>query len=214
MATTLSLPMLFYIEDNDLGISVKGDLQTPGSNIAKNLASFANLLVRDGDGCDPAESAKLLAECVGHVRGGKGPALVRLTVPRLSSHSGPDNQKGYRTDAEIAADQARDPLPRLRAHLVPAILSAAQWSELETEVARDVERALTAARARRKPDPSRIAEHRFADDTAAGPEAFGGMRRAERKQLGGTDVPAKDGEMLRFAEAVRRTLRHELMVNP
>jgi two-component system sensor histidine kinase KdpD len=43
---------------------------------------------------------------------------VRLTVPRLSSHSGPDNQKGYRTPEAIAADEARDPLPRLRAELL------------------------------------------------------------------------------------------------
>jgi 2-oxoisovalerate dehydrogenase E1 component len=40
IATTLKLPMLFYIEDNGLGISVKGDLQTPGGNVAQNLASF------------------------------------------------------------------------------------------------------------------------------------------------------------------------------
>src|SRR5215212_5209008 len=40
MATTLKLPMLFYIEDNGLGISVKGGMQTPGGNIAANLASF------------------------------------------------------------------------------------------------------------------------------------------------------------------------------
>ena len=112
MATTLKLPMLFYIEDNDLGISVKGEMQTPGGNIAKNLASFTDLLVRDGDGTDPEVTARLLSECVAQVRSGAGPALVHLTVPRLSSHSGPDNQKGYRTDAEIAADQARDPLPR------------------------------------------------------------------------------------------------------
>ncbi|MDF2773625.1 MAG: Transketolase central region, partial [Geminicoccaceae bacterium] len=39
MATTLRLPMLFYIEDNGLGISVKGEMQTPGGNIARNLAS-------------------------------------------------------------------------------------------------------------------------------------------------------------------------------
>src|SRR6202161_3988407 len=52
MATTLKLPMLFYIEDNGLGISVKGEMQTPGGDITKNLASFGNLFIRDGDGCD------------------------------------------------------------------------------------------------------------------------------------------------------------------
>src|SRR5207247_2663467 len=151
IATTLELPMLFYIEDNGLGISVRGDMQTPGGNIAKNLASFRNLFVRDGDGCDPSQTAKLLTECVGHVRGGGGPALVRLTVPRLSSHSGPDNQLGYRTEDELRADAARDPLARLRAHVVPAMMTEAEWRELEEEVKRDVEKGLAAARARPNP---------------------------------------------------------------
>ena len=57
MATTLKLPMLFYIEDNGYGISTPGWLQTPGENIAKNLASFAGLHVLDGDGTDPAQAA-------------------------------------------------------------------------------------------------------------------------------------------------------------
>src|SRR5919199_672957 len=117
IATTLSLPMLFYVEDNGLGISVRSHFQTPGGDIARNLASFGNLFVRDGDGCDPLETARLLCGGVDHVRAGRGPALVRLPVPRLSSHSGPDNQKGYRTPEEMAADEARDPLPRLRAFL-------------------------------------------------------------------------------------------------
>src|SRR6185437_16574466 len=124
-------PMLFYVEDNGLGISVRGEMQTPGGDIARNLGSFENLLVHNGNGCDPAESARLLAECVDHVRAGNGPALVRLTVPRLCSHSGPDNQRGYRTDEEIAADVERDPLPRLRAHLVPALLSEQEWAAIE-----------------------------------------------------------------------------------
>src|SRR5215207_9300975 len=124
MATTLKLPMLFYIEDNGLGISVKSEMQTPGGNIAANLASFGNLFIRDGDGSDPAQSAVLIADCVDHVRSGAGPALVRLTVPRLCSHSGPDNQRGYRTDEEIAKDFERDPLPKLEAFLKDGILSA------------------------------------------------------------------------------------------
>jgi len=214
MATTLKLPMLFYIEDNDLGISVKGEMQTPGGNIAKNLASFTNLFLRDGDGTDPHESARLLQECVQHVRSGAGPALVHLTLPRLSSHSGPDNQKGYRSDAEIAADQARDPLPRLKQYLVPALLSEKEWTALEAEVARDVDAALSAARARGIPDAAKIGEHMYADDRAGAPEAFGGLSRAWRHALGGTETPREDGDMLRFAEAVRRTLRRELEVNP
>ncbi|HEY4129989.1 MAG TPA: transketolase C-terminal domain-containing protein, partial [Gemmatimonadaceae bacterium] len=214
MATTLKLPMLFYIEDNGLGISVRSDMQTPGADIAENLASFKNLFIRNGDGCDPAEAAHFVAECVDHVRAGNGPALVRLTVPRLSSHSGPDNQRGYRDDAEIAADAARDPLPRLKAHLVPALLSDDEWKALEEEVARDVQAGLDGARARPVPDPAGIERWVYADDSQGSPEAFGGLTRDERAALGGTETPREDEGVVRFAEAVRRTLRHELSVNP
>jgi 2-oxoisovalerate dehydrogenase E1 component len=214
MATTLSLPMLFYIEDNGLGISVRSDMQTPGANIAKNLASFGDLFIRDGDGTDPAESAALLAECVDFVRAGKGPALVRLTVPRLCSHSGPDNQRGYRTEAEIAADVARDPVPKLRAHLVPAFMSEQEWTELEATVAHDIATALAGARARPNPDPGIVARWVYADDTPGSPEAMGGLSRDERHALGGSEVVAETQDKVRFAEAVRRTLAHELEVNP
>jgi 2-oxoisovalerate dehydrogenase E1 component len=215
MATTLKLPMLFYIEDNGLGISVKSEMQTPGGNIAENLASFGNLFLRDGDGCDPAQAAALTAECVEHVRSGEGPALVRLTVPRLSSHSGPDNQKGYRTDKEIAADLARDPLPKLRAHLVPAFMSEQEWTELEVEVARDVDTGLSAARARPVPNPETVRRFVYAEASTPGdPTAFGGLTLDERAALGGTDAPATDGDVVRFAEAVKRTLASELAANP
>ncbi|MEK0431573.1 MAG: hypothetical protein RL139_1377 [Gemmatimonadota bacterium] len=215
MATTLRLPMLFYVEDNGLGISVGGEMQTPGGNIAPNLASFGNLFIRDGDGCDPHQTAELLQACVAHVRSGAGPALVHLTVPRLSSHSGPDNQKGYRAPEAIAADEARDPLPRLREYLVPALLSPAEWSALEEEVLDRVEAALTEARARPAPEAAGIATDVLADDRDDAPEVvLGGLRRAERRALGGRDVAEPSGEALRFPEAIRRTLRHELAVNP
>ncbi|HEX4933858.1 MAG TPA: transketolase C-terminal domain-containing protein, partial [Gemmatimonadaceae bacterium] len=214
MATTLALPMLFYVEDNHLGISVSGDMQTPGGNIARNLASFGNLFIQDGDGTDPADAATRIKACVDHVRAGHGPALVHLTVPRLSSHSGPDNQKGYRTDAEIAADAARDPLPHLKAFLVPSLLSEDDWRNLEGDVARDVAAALAAARARPTPDPDSIRRHRYAEADAPADEAMGGLSAAEREALGGTTIPAEGGETLRFQEAIRRTLRRELEVNP
>jgi 2-oxoisovalerate dehydrogenase E1 component len=215
IATTLRLPLLFYIEDNGLGISVPGTMQTPGGNIAANLASFAGLLVRDGDGCDPDESARLLREGVDHVRDGNGPALVRLTVPRLSSHSGPDNQKGYRSDAEIASDLKRDPLPKLKRYCVEHHLTADEWRAIEAQVQKDVSAGLESARARPAPHPASVKRFLYAEDAQPGdPATVGGLSNAEIAALGGTDRVASVGEPLRLAEAVRRTLRHELSVNP
>ena len=214
IATTLKLPVLFYIEDNGLGISVRGGMQTPGGNIAANLASFANLLIRDGDGTDPGAAAGLIDEVVTHVREGNGPALVRLTVPRLCSHSGPDNQKGYRSDAEIAQDWDRDPVPKLKAYLVPALLSESEWAVLERQVERDVNTGLAAARARKAPDPSAIHRFVYEESDDVGPPAFGGMPADDRRKLGGQPTPKESGDQLRFAEAVRRTLDYELGANP
>lgn len=213
MATTLQLPLLFYIEDNGLGISVPHHFQTPNGNVAANLASFGNLLVRDGDGCDPAVTAQLLGEAVRHIRSGAGPALVHLTVPRLSSHSGPDNQRGYRTDADIAADWARDPMPRLKQFLLRQHLNEHDWSEIEQRVREDVDRALAAARARPAPNPADIKRFVYAESLRETDcVATGGLSDDERSALGSTQTP-EDAQRVLFAEAVRRTLRGELARN-
>ena len=48
------------------------------------------------------------------MRGRKGPALIRLTVPRLEGHSFQDTQT-YKSAEEVRAEWARDPLPKLKA---------------------------------------------------------------------------------------------------
>src|SRR5215212_8781199 len=113
IATTQSLPLLFYIEDNGYGISVPSEYQTPGKDIAANLASFAGLTIFNGDGTDPIEASGLIQAAVAHVRAKRAPALLRLTVPRLEGHSYQDTQT-YKSEAEVQAEWARDPLPRLK----------------------------------------------------------------------------------------------------
>ena len=51
---------------------------------------------------------------------GEGPALLRLTVPRLQGHSFQDTQT-YKSEDFVASEWARDPLPKLKAHLVGAM---------------------------------------------------------------------------------------------
>ncbi len=216
MATTLSLPMVFYIEDNGYGISVPARFQTPGGNIAKNLASFANLVVRDGDGTRPDEVARLIGECMAHTRGGRGPSLVRLTVPRLSGHSGQDTQ-AYKPAGLLERERGSDPLPRLRAFLEAGVLTGARMTEIERQAAHDGEQALAAALVRPEPDPAGVTRYRFTESGRDGtPELQqrGGLAPAGHRFPKGTETPAPEGPRINLLTAVRRTLEHELRTNP
>jgi 2-oxoisovalerate dehydrogenase E1 component len=194
-ATTLSLPMLFYIEDNGYSISVPAAKQTPGGNIAVNLGSFRNLLVLEGDGCKPASTAELVFEAVRAVREGRGPVLLRITVPRLSGHSGQDTQ-AYKSGELLASERARDPLEALRRYLVPVLFTEAEWQDLESETSAEVGSAAELASNRKNPDPAFATSHVFAiSHTQPGPR---------------TPEPAR----INMLDAIRRTLQHELQVNP
>jgi len=93
-------------------------------------------------------------------------------------------------------------------------MSEQEWTALEAEVQRDVETALVAARTRPNPDPATIKKYVYEEADTTGTQALGGLTREERRKLGGTEQIAPEGEMVRFAEAVRQTLAHELEVNP
>src|SRR5215217_6201694 len=126
IATTQKLPLLMYIEDNGYGISVTSDYQTPGQDIAANLASFAGLTIFNGDGTDPVEASKLVHDAVNRVRTERAPVLLRLRVPRLEGHSYQDTQT-YKSEAEIEAEWTRDPLPKLRSHVAKLQIGDDQW---------------------------------------------------------------------------------------
>src|SRR5215472_16614086 len=112
IATTQRLPMLFYIEDNAFGISVPSTFQTPGGNIAANLRSFGGLTVLEGDVTDPGAARELTQRAVERVREERSPLLLRLTVPRLSGHSGQATQ-AYKSADTLRDERARDPLAQL-----------------------------------------------------------------------------------------------------
>jgi 2-oxoisovalerate dehydrogenase E1 component len=216
IATTQRLPMLFYIEDNGYGISVKSTLQTPAGNIAKNLSGFAALKILDGDGADPAATAKLQAEAIASVRAGTGPVLLRLTVPRLSGHSGQDTQT-YKSAEELAAEQGRDPLKALRMQLVPAQLTAEDWSGAEAAARVAVAEALIRVESRPRPDPvqtRRFAFSEFASDGTPELQAQGGMLPHGYRPPEGSARARPEGARVNMLTAIRRTLEHELEINP
>jgi 2-oxoisovalerate dehydrogenase E1 component len=216
MATTLTLPLLFYVEDNGYGISVPSSFQTPGGDIAVNLASFRNLLVRDGDGSEPTEAAGLFQETVAHVRAGKGPALLRLAVPRLSGHSGQDTQ-AYKSKDRLAEEQSNDPLPKLYQFLQGGVLSVAEIETIETQVKADVDAALASALARPDPAPSDVRRYVCTEtrpDGGAELQMIGGLAPAGHRFPPGTDAARPEPTRINLLTAIRRTLEHELTINP
>ncbi|MBA1244356.1 alpha-ketoacid dehydrogenase subunit alpha/beta [Pseudomonas japonica] len=210
IATTQQLPMLFYIEDNGFGISVPSTFQTPGGDIARNLASFQGLHVLSGDGSQPEPCARLIAEAVEHVRSRRGPCLLRLTVPRLEGHSFQDTQ-AYKPAATIKREWSRDPLPRLRELLIPSQLSATAWDQLEAQAAQAVRQACEEAQARPLSDPARVTDHVFFDGTL---QQRGGQWPEGYQPPPTSLTPKPEGQRLNMVAAIRRTLDHELTVNP
>lgn len=210
MAATGRLPYLFFIEDNGYAISVSSGLQTPGANIAANLAAFQGLLILEGDGTDPAAAAALIARAVGRARSGEGPALLRLQVPRLNGHSIQDNQ-AYKSADQVAAEEARDPLPRLRALLLAeGLVDAAGWEDLLQQAEEEVAQAAERAKAQAEPSPESALERVFAAGAptarvgGAAPEGAGLPRDFSR--LPEPPEPVR----INLVDSVRLTLEAEL----
>lgn len=212
MATTLKLPLLFVVEDNGYAISVKSPLQTAGANIAANLAAWPGLKVWDGDGTRPEETAVLVHEAVQYVRQWQGPALLRLTVPRLSGHSSVDNQ-AYKAPAEVEAEWERDPIVALNHSVVPTLMSKAGWHERVMQAMQAVAAARDAAQRQPVPDPATVT--RFAYAHPDQPQQVGGVLAAGIILPGGSSIPhPPEPRRINMIEAIRRTLAVELAVNP
>lgn len=211
IATTLKLPVLFYIEDNGYAISVSGDLQTPGRNIAQNLASFQNLTIFDADGTNPVDAAANVQMAVATVREGKGPVLLRMNVPRLPGHSGADNQ-AYKSQEQRADEAARDPLKRLHEFLVPNRISQAEWDEIErtararAEVARDKMRQVP------EPPANTATSNVFFDGDL---QLQGGVQpEGILLPKGSTTMDIATPVRENLIVAVRKTLEAEMRINP
>jgi 2-oxoisovalerate dehydrogenase E1 component len=217
IATTLRLPLLFYIEDNGYGISVSSDLQTPGADIAQNLASFRNLRIISADGTEPRAAAESVAAAVAATRDWTGPVFLRLTVPRLSGHSGQDTQ-AYKPASLLETERARDPLPRLQSFLVPDYLAPAQWRELQAQANRDAREAVDAAIRRPTPEPREVTRFAFSETRADGgvdwQQQGGAHLELNLAALPASERARPEAVRVNMLSAIRRTLETELALNP
>jgi 2-oxoisovalerate dehydrogenase E1 component len=145
-------PILFCCEDNGWGISV----DTPRRWVESAFSGLAHLrYVRASGEID--ELWEAVTEAVSTCREGRRPVFLHLDTVRLWGHAGTDVESGYRSAAEIAATEARDPLPATARRLTAAGAATPQMlAELVAET-RSRTRSLAAEAARRPRLTSRAA---------------------------------------------------------
>ena len=214
-ASNAKLPVVFVVEDNQYAISTPVEANTPGGNISRLVANFPNFHFAEVDGTDALASYAAMVEAVRYCRERRGPALVHGHVIRPYSHSLSDDERAYRSRAELDADALRDPIARLQAYLLQTgILDEHSLKQLEDEVNAEVQlatdRALAAAPA--DPTPTAILAHVYSEDLRPTDPAFLSEPRpntGDDSDASGNNAGSTHGDRT-MAELINSTLRDEM----
>lgn len=193
------LPILFVVEDNGIGISVR----TPEAWVSQSLYARPELVVEEADGASPVAAFDTMSELVEWVRSNRHPAVLRLRTVRYLSHAGADVETAYRSAQEIRADYAADPLLALGRWLVAS--GARDGAELAEEYL--AERAVTRERALAA---TRLTQQTSADEVVAplAPRSFSAVE-VESRTAGLREV-----EPLTLAQSINAALADVLDAHP
>ncbi|HXR96486.1 MAG TPA: dehydrogenase E1 component subunit alpha/beta [Terriglobales bacterium] len=199
------LPVIFLIEDNGYAISVPCEVQGAGVSLSRLVENFPNLSVLRCDGCDIFSSHEAMSQALKHCRSGNGPALVHAQVVRPYSHSQSDDERSYRPESERAEDAARDPILRLRKHIVENKLATAKAVEaLDAEVEAEVVAAADAALAAPIPGPETIYNFVYSPDVDPASDRFASQPA----------TAADDAKPLTMVDAINTVLHEEMERDP
>ncbi len=110
----LAMPIVFVCEDNGIGISTP----SPKGWVEAVLRARPGIDYFACDGLDVADTFYTARAVEEHVRRTRRPAFLHFTCVRLYGHAGADVQTSYRSQAEVEAEEAQDPLLHTARHLV------------------------------------------------------------------------------------------------
>ena len=175
------LPFVFVVENNGYAISVPAERQIATHDVADRATGYGipGVVV---DGIDVLACYKASREAVDRARRGEGPTLIEAKVTRLTAHSSDDQQTKYRSEEELAAEKAHDPIPRFREQLQEAgILTDEILSRLTTEILAAVDDATEYAEAQDDPEPSTAMRWVYAEDWPSETPPAWGMGRGDEE---------------------------------
>ncbi|WP_405979795.1 pyruvate dehydrogenase (acetyl-transferring) E1 component subunit alpha [Streptomyces sp. NBC_00158] len=115
-AAVWQAPVVFLVQNNGFAISVPLAKQTAAPTLAHKAVGYG-MPGRLVDGNDVAAMHEVLTEAVKRARAGGGPTLIEAVTYRMEAHTNADDATRYRTDAEVEAWKAHDPVQLLEREL-------------------------------------------------------------------------------------------------
>ncbi len=163
LATVWKLPVLFVCENNLYATEVPFSNATGNPDVGNRGPAYGlpSVIV---DGNDVLAVFAAAGEAVRRARAGEGPTLIECKTYRTRAHSEGMRDAGYRTQEEIDAWKARDPVTTYRARLLAEDLAAEDdLQEIESDVQSIVEHAAEFAANSPWPDPATATDYIYSE---------------------------------------------------
>jgi pyruvate dehydrogenase E1 component alpha subunit len=154
---------VFFCQNNQWAISEPLERQTR-IPLYKRAAGYGFPGVRV-DGNDVLAVQAVVTAALDRARSGGGPTLVEAFTYRMGAHTTSDDPTRYRTTAEGEAWKLKDPIERVRAHLVRSGLADAGFlAEVDARADALGEHMRSACRALPDPEPTSMFDDVYATE--------------------------------------------------
>lgn len=165
MASIWKLPVVFFCENNQYGMSTSIAQSTAVKSIADRASAYSMPGIAV-DGNDFSAVAEASDEAVARAREGLGPTLVEAVTYRFRGHSRSDRNR-YRTKEEIQEWIERDPISRLSELLEShGIATRQEIGQLESDVDREIKDAIDFADKSPAPSAEELTQNVYARELA------------------------------------------------
>lgn len=155
------LPIIFLVQDNEWGISVKKE-EARTSDAYDFAAGFVGLERMKFNGTDFVESFTHMKQAFDFVRSEQKPLLVCARTVLIGHHTSGVRREFYRDEADLEKHRSEDPNNILKNYLLSEGFKEDQLNEIETDSRKAVEQDFEKAVAAEEPKAESVQDFIFA----------------------------------------------------
>ncbi len=183
-------PVVFFVQNNGYAISVPLSKQSAAPSLAhKGIGYGIPAMLIDGN--DAAAVYAAVQRAVASAAQGRGPTLIEALTYRIEAHTNADDATRYRHQDEVEGWLTRDPLTRIRRHLLArGLLDEAAVAALDAEAEAEAAALRQRMNTDSVNDPADLFRHVYAEQTPA-------LRRQQRELSAELTAAADDAEEVR-----------------